>query len=74
VLGLVVAEIQQTSDITYRLYDDRLDANGNTRELHVDLALEAINYDRSKRRKSILRKINSSNEIVDVFLRLILFR
>jgi mannose-6-phosphate isomerase len=31
--GLVVAEIQQTSDITYRLYDfDRLDANGNTRE------------------------------------------
>jgi hypothetical protein len=31
--GLVVAEIQQTSDITYRLYDfDRVDANGNTRE------------------------------------------
>jgi mannose-6-phosphate isomerase len=42
--GLLVAEIQQTSDITYRLYDfDRVDA-GNTRELHVDLALEAINY------------------------------
>ena len=36
--GLVVAEIQQTSDITYRLYDfDRVDAQGNTRELHVDL-------------------------------------
>jgi mannose-6-phosphate isomerase len=41
----LVAEIQQTSDITYRLYDfDRVDAQGNTRELHVDLALEAINY------------------------------
>lgn len=37
--GLVVAEIQQTSDITYRLYDfDRVDAKGATRELHVDLA------------------------------------
>jgi mannose-6-phosphate isomerase len=45
--GLLVAEIQQTSDITYRLYDfDRVDAQGNTRELHVDLALEAINYKR----------------------------
>jgi mannose-6-phosphate isomerase class I len=34
------------SDITYRLYDfDRVDAQGNTRELHVDLAL-AINYNR----------------------------
>jgi mannose-6-phosphate isomerase len=42
----MVAEIQQTSDITYRLYDfDRVDAQGNTRELHVDLAL-AINYNR----------------------------
>jgi mannose-6-phosphate isomerase class I len=40
--GLLVAEIQQTSDITYRLYFDRVDAQGNTRELHVDLALEAI--------------------------------
>jgi mannose-6-phosphate isomerase len=45
--GLVVAEIQQTSDITYRLYDfDQVDANGYQRELHVDLALEAINYNK----------------------------
>jgi mannose-6-phosphate isomerase len=43
--GMVVAEIQQTSDITYRLYDfDRVDSDGNLRELHVDLALDAINY------------------------------
>jgi mannose-6-phosphate isomerase len=43
--GVLIAEIQQTSDITYRLYDfDRLDANGSKRELHVDLALDAINY------------------------------
>jgi mannose-6-phosphate isomerase len=33
--------------LTHRLYDfDRVDAQGNTRELHVDLALEAINYNR----------------------------
>ena len=43
--GVVLAEIQQTSDVTYRIYDwDRVDASGNKRELHTDLALEAINY------------------------------
>jgi mannose-6-phosphate isomerase len=64
--GLVVAEIQQTSDITYRLYDfDRVDANGNTRELHVDLALEAINYDKVETKKEYTKNLNSSNEIVD---------
>ena len=44
--GILLAEIQQTSDITYRIYDyDRKDANGNLRELHTDLALDAIKYD-----------------------------
>ena len=43
--GIVVAEIQQTSDVTYRIYDfNRLDDNGNARELHVDLAVDAIDY------------------------------
>ena len=43
--GIVVAEIQQTSDVTYRIYDfNRLDENGNARELHVDLAVDAIDY------------------------------
>lgn len=43
--GLLIAEIQQTSDITYRIYDfDRVDDNGNKRELHVDMALDAIDY------------------------------
>ena len=64
--GLVVAEIQQTSDITYRLYDfDRVDANGNTRELHVDLALDAINYNKVETKKEYAKNINDSNEIVD---------
>ncbi|MDF9801013.1 mannose-6-phosphate isomerase [Catalinimonas alkaloidigena] len=43
--GLLLAEIQQTSDITYRIYDfDRTDAQGNKRELHVEEALDAIDY------------------------------
>nr|WP_320058960.1 type I phosphomannose isomerase catalytic subunit [uncultured Bacteroides sp.] len=44
--GAFVAEIQQTSDITYRIYDfNRKDADGKTRELHTDLAREAINFE-----------------------------
>jgi len=43
--GLLLAEIQQTSDITYRIYDfDRVDSEGNKRELHVEQALDAIDY------------------------------
>lgn len=43
--GCFVAEIQQTSNITYRIYDyDRRDAAGNTRELHTELAKDAIDY------------------------------
>ena len=43
--GSLIAEIQQTSDITYRVYDwDRKDSEGNERELHTDLALEALDF------------------------------
>jgi mannose-6-phosphate isomerase len=43
--GLLIAEIQQTSDITYRIYDfDRIDDKGNKRELHTEEALAAIDY------------------------------
>jgi mannose-6-phosphate isomerase len=43
--GLLIAEIQQTSDITYRIYDfDRLDDKGHKRELHTEEALAAIDY------------------------------
>jgi mannose-6-phosphate isomerase len=43
--GCFVAEIQQTSNITYRIYDyNRKDANGNRRELHTGLARNAIDY------------------------------
>lgn len=43
--GAFIAEIQQTSDITYRIYDfNRRDAQGRTRELHTELAKGAIDY------------------------------
>lgn len=45
--GVLLAEIQQTSDITYRVFDfNRRDKNGNLRELHTELALDAIDYER----------------------------
>jgi mannose-6-phosphate isomerase len=44
--GMVIAEIQQTSDVTYRIYDYlRRDRDGNLRELHTELALDAIDFE-----------------------------
>ena len=43
--GCFIAEIQETSNITYRIYDfNRRDKNGNTRELHTELSKDAIDY------------------------------
>lgn len=43
--GVFIAEIQQTSDITYRIYDyNRIDKDGKPRELHTELAVDAIDY------------------------------
>ncbi len=43
--GVLLAEIQQTSDVTYRVFDfNRRDKNGNLRELHTEQALDAIDY------------------------------
>ena len=43
--GILLAEIQQTSDITYRIYDwDRVDDTGKPREMHTDLALDALDF------------------------------
>jgi len=64
--GILLAEIQQTSDITYRIYDyDRKDAQGNPRELHTDLALDAIDFTLYPDYKSHYQpKINESVELV----------
>ena len=64
--GIVVAEIQQTSDITYRVYDwDRVDANGKSRELHLDMAIDAINYNVTHSQKHYAKAPNTSNPMVD---------
>jgi mannose-6-phosphate isomerase len=44
--GNLLVEIQQNSDTTYRVFDwNRVDENGKARQLHVDQALECINFD-----------------------------
>ena len=64
--GVLLAEIQQTSDVTYRIYDyDRKDAQGNLRELHNDLAPDAIDFSYSDDYKTKYTiEENKSSEIV----------
>ena len=64
--GVLLAEIQQTSDITYRVYDwDRVDDKGNERELHNDLAIDAFNFEMEDDfRVAYETDKNSSNEMV----------
>ncbi|MBW8331452.1 MAG: class I mannose-6-phosphate isomerase [Prolixibacteraceae bacterium] len=64
--GILLAEIQQTSDVTYRIYDyDRRDDQGNLRELHTELALDAIDYALLPEYKTHYEtKLNESVELV----------
>ncbi len=66
--GIEIVEIQQTSDITYRIYDwNRVDRNGNVRELHTALAVDAIDFAADS--KSYLvqyqKQTNKSVKVVD---------
>lgn len=62
--GIEVLEIQQTSDITYRIYDwNRVDDKGNPRELHTALAVDAIDFTRDKE-SCIMRYTTRKNEAV----------
>lgn len=63
--GILVAEIQQTSDITYRMYDwNRTDAQGNGRELHTQLALDAIDYSlETEYETNYTDRLNQSSEL-----------
>lgn len=65
--GVLLAEIQQTSDVTYRVFDfNRRDKNGNLRELHTDLALDAIDYEKKDDFKlSYPKDTNAINTMVD---------
>lgn len=65
--GILLAEIQQTSDTTYRIYDwDRKDENGKSRELHIDEALDAIDFNfYNDYKTNYLKKINKTNKVVE---------
>ncbi|GAB4156988.1 MAG: class I mannose-6-phosphate isomerase [Winogradskyella sp.] len=65
--GVMLAEIQQTSDITYRVYDwDRVDEAGNKRELHNDIAIDAFKFDLKDNYKvSYDKEKNVSNKMVN---------
>lgn len=65
--GILLAEIQQTSDITYRIYDwDRVDTDGKGRELHTELALDAIDYNHYENYKTGYdNTLNKTSEIID---------
>jgi mannose-6-phosphate isomerase len=64
--GVLLAEIQQTSDVTYRVYDwDRKDDQGNERELHNDIAIDAFKFDmKDDFRVDYNKQTNVSNEMV----------
>lgn len=61
--GILLAEIQQTSDTTYRIYDwDRVDEKGRSRELHTDLALDAIDFNPVPNYRTAYRKTRNKAE------------
>ena len=64
--GVLLAEIQQTSDITYRIYDwDRQNPDGTFRDLHTEEAIGAIDYSAQDSYKTTYAKEqNTSSEIV----------
>jgi len=58
--GILMAEIQQSSDTTYRIYDwDRVDDKGVSRELHTDLAIDAIDFKPVNNFRTEYRKIKN---------------
>ena len=64
--GVLLAEIQQTSDVTYRIYDwDRPNPDGTFRDLHTQEAIDAIDYSaKSSYKTSYTSPSNTASEIV----------
>ncbi len=64
--GTVVYELQQSSDITYRLYDfDRREADGSLRELHINKSLDVIDYDSSDTKRT--QELISFSDSIDIY-------
>jgi mannose-6-phosphate isomerase len=65
--GMIVIEVQEYSDLTYRVYDyGRVDAHGKPRELHIDKALEVINFASTFRGKTRHLPLPVPNALSDV--------
>lgn len=63
--GIELIEIQQASDITYRVYDwDRVDSEGRPRELHTALAIDAIDFEGED--SYVYTKSPKANEVVEL--------
>lgn len=69
--GMIICEVQQYSDLTYRIYDyDRRDASGKLRELHLEKAMEVINFDSNaggkvEARPFLVRNMKLWEDLVD---------
>ena len=68
--GVVICEVQQYSDLTYRVYDyNRLDPAGKPREMHIEKALEVMNFDSTPIAKvqpePVIKSRNYWNHLVD---------
>ena len=62
--GILICEIQQNSDLTYRVYDwDRVDKNGNSRELHIKQAIDVINL--KNKAIKVKTKVKEYQKILD---------
>ncbi len=62
--GVLLLEVQQSCDITYRVYDwDRVDAEGNRRELHVEKAIEVIDW---KARPAVFHPVRRPDTLADI--------
>ena len=67
--GALIAEIQENSNLTYRLYDyDRVDKNGNKRELHVDKALDVSNLNSMGEPRQAMRVLKYRPGVADELL------
>lgn len=67
--GILVAEIQENSNLTYRLYDyDRVDKNGHKRELHLDKALAVANLSEAPKPKQPMRVLKYERGCASEFL------
>jgi mannose-6-phosphate isomerase len=63
--GLIIAEIQQNSNTTYRVYDwNRLGADGKLRPLHIEKALDVINFDQVEPTLQPPKTISETNGVL----------